>query len=288
MMNALKLLLVALPLLCLVLNGFAQTPTFLTDHSTTQDHYRPLDGIVRRTTLTEKRILPYAPVREADVLWEKKIWRIIDIREKMNLPFAYPVRPFFTILKEAAANNEITVYSVEDDQFTTPLTEEEIKAMGATVDTVPIFDPDSYDESWKVIVNEMAPEDVKRFRIKEIWYFDESTSTLKVRILGIAPLVEERDENGNFRFERPMFWVYYPDAREVLAREAVFNMYQNDAAPMTWEDLFEMRFFSSYITKESNVFDRRLEHYLAGTDLLMESEKIKQQIFNFEHDLWSY
>jgi gliding motility associated protien GldN len=110
---------------------------------------------------------------------------------------------------------------------------------------------------------------------------------MQVRILGIAPLIDVKDDNGNFRYEKPMFWVYYPEARESLARERVFN-FGNDTSPMTWEDLFEMRFFSSYIYKESNVFDRRLQEYLSGVDLLLEADKIKQEIFNFEHDLWSY
>jgi gliding motility associated protien GldN len=84
-----------------------------------------------------------------------------------------------------------------------------------------------------------------------------------------------------------MFWVYYPEAREVLSRERVFNA-GNDASPSSWEDLMEMRFFASYIYKESNVLNRRLQDYLSGVDLLLEADKIKQEIFNFEHDLWSY
>ena len=107
------------------------------------------------------------------------------------------------------------------------------------------------------------------------------------RILGIAPLLDITDDNGNFLYEQPMFWVYYPEARQVLARERVFT-YGNDAAPLSWEDLLEMRFFSSYIYKESNVFNRRLQEYLSGIDLLLEADRIKQEIFNFEQDLWSY
>jgi len=110
---------------------------------------------------------------------------------------------------------------------------------------------------------------------------------LQVRILGIAPLIDVKDDNGNFRYEKPMFWVYYPECREVLSRHQVFNS-GNDASPNSWEDLLEMRFFSSYIYKQSNVHDFRLQDYLSGVDLLLEADKIKHEIFNFEHDLWSY
>ena len=128
---------------------------------------------------------------------------------------------------------------------------------------------------------------MKRYRLKEVWFFDTKLSTMRVRILGIAPLKQVFDEQGNLRYEAPMFWVYYPDSREWLSRHPVFNEL-NDNGAMSWEDWLEMRFFSSYITKESNVFDRRLEDYLSGVDLLQESERIKQEIFNYEHDLWSY
>jgi gliding motility associated protien GldN len=109
-----------------------------------------------------------------------------------------------------------------------------------------------------------------------------------VRILGIAPLIDVTDNDGNFRFEKPMFWIYYPQARELFARHRVFTMGGNNNATISWEDLLEMRSFASYIYKDSNVQDRKLEEYLSGVDLLMQSERIKSEIFNFEHDLWQY
>ncbi len=283
---ALKLFsLVSLLLLCNI--SYAQQPENILTESSDPNEGRPLDDIVDKRLTNDKRLLPYDHVREADIFWEKRIWRVIDIREKMNLPFAYPERPFFSILMDAATGGEITVYSTEDDKFSSKLTPDEVASMGATIDTVITFDPETYEEQLQVVRNDINPEDVKRFRMKEVWFFDEETSTLQVRILGIAPLIDKTDENGNFLYEKPMFWVYYPEAREILSRERVFNV-GNDASPMTWEDLMEMRFFSSYIYKESNVRDRRIQDYLTGIDLLLEADKIKQEIFNFEHDLWSY
>lgn len=290
---ALKLLGLSLLLLTFVapLSLSAQVPDNIMMDAGEEDQDnkdRPLDDIVEKRTITEKRVLAYDHIREADIFWEKRVWRVIDTREKMNLPFAYPERPFFSILMDAAEAGEITVYSVEDDKFSQRLTPDEVKAMGASVDTITTFDPVTYEEKIEIVTNDINPEDVKRFRIKEIWFFDEETSTLQVRILGIAPLLDVKDENtGEFRYEQPMFWVYYPEARETLARERVFN-FKNDSTNQTWEDLLEARFFSSYIIKASNVHDRRLQEYLSGVDLLLESEKIRQEIFNFEHDLWSY
>ncbi|HHM20723.1 MAG TPA: gliding motility protein GldN [Bacteroidetes bacterium] len=274
-------------LLALCQTTSAQEPDNILTESSDPNAGRPLDDITQKSITMERQVLPYDHVREADIFWEKRIWRVIDIREKMNLPFAYPERPFFSILMDAATAGEITVYSTEDDKFTSQLTPDEVASMGATIDTVITFDPETYEEQIQVVRNDINPEDVKRFRMKEVWFFDEETSTLQVRILGIAPLIDKTDDEGNFLYEKPMFWVYYPEAREILARERVFNI-GNDASSITWEDLMEMRYFSSYIFKESNVRDRRIQDYLTGVDILLEADKIKQEIFNFEHDLWTY
>jgi gliding motility associated protien GldN len=266
--------------------ALAQRPEVIRTESSDPDRKTPLDGVVERNLTQEKRVLPYAHVREADYFWEKKVWRLIDIREKMNLPFKNPDARFITILLEAAKAGEIEVY--EDEQFTIPLTVEEVllKEKGKP-DTIMQLDPETYEDVITIVQNDLNPEDIKHFRLKEVWYFDKQTSTLKVRILGIAPIKELKDEYGNFIGVQPMFWVYYPDARYMLARHLAFRT-GNDTSPLTWEDIMEMRFFSSYIYKQRNVLDLGLKDIYTGIDLLMEGEKIKQEIFHFEHDLWSF
>lgn len=248
----------------------------------------PVNDIVEKRTKDERRILPYEHVREADILWQKRIWRVLDVREKINQPFANPERPLITILMEAANEGKIQVYGTLDDKFTTPMDEEQLGSIAGAIDTVPVVDPDTYEVTYSLVPRELNPNDVLRYRIQEIWYFDRESSTMKVRILGIAPLKDETDENGNFLFEEPLFWVYYPGARQVLANENAFAS-ANDAANRSWEDIFESRFFNSYIMKQSNVNDLRIEDYKTdGRERLMEASRIKNEIFNFEHDLWSY
>lgn len=267
--------------------AFAQVPREVRTEEDEEEYETPLDDIVEKRIINERRVLPYDPIREADIFWEKRIWRIIDVREKMNLTFAYPEMPFFSILMNAAAEGEITAYGTDDDKFSYPLEPDEVASMGATVDTIITFDPETYEEQIQVVRNDLNPEDIKQFRVKEIWFFDEESSRLDVRILGMAPLRDEYDENGNYKYTLPLFWVYYPECREILARYQVYNG-GNDASPLSWEDLLEMRYFSSFISKESNVYDRKVEDYLSGVDMLLEAEKIRMEIFNFEHDLWEY
>lgn len=270
-----------------LLSGQQQAETTIITESSEPMEDVYIDDIVPKRMIFENRVLPYEPVREADIPWERRIWRILDIREKLNLPFAYPEKPFFKILAEASQNGEIRVF--QDDKFTEMLTPEEVGSKLVSMDTIILYNPETYEEEVRVVRNEINSADIKRFRIKEIWYFDEETSTMKVRILGIAPIQDVYDENsGLFKYELPLFWVYYPEAREVLARYRVFNE-KNDAAPLTWYDYFELRRFASYIYKESNVQDLRLiDMYVDGVDRLMESEKIKAELFNWEHDLWTY
>lgn len=259
---------------------------FLTEASVPETD-APLDGIVEKRLMKERPVLAYQPIREADIFWEKKIWRVIDVREKINKPFAYPDAPFFSIITDAISNGDVNVYSTEDDKFTQKLTMEEAMSKTSSSDTITVFDPETYSETVEVVHNDINPEDVQRYRLKEIWFFDENTSTMNVRILGIAPLINVNDDQGNFRYEQPMFWLYYPEFRSILAHHQAFND-GNDASPISWEDMFEMRFFSSYIYQESDVMNRRLKDYLSGVDLLLEADKIKNEIFNFEHDLWTY
>jgi gliding motility associated protien GldN len=245
-------------------------------------------GIYKRTIAKTKEIVPYENVREADAFWQKRIWRIIDVREKMNLPFKcmrrFPTETFFNILHQAATNEAVIAY--EDDDFTKPIPLVKLKLLGTKVDTIPIIDPLTGDVlGYKPVRTELNQENINQFRIMEDWVFDEESSTMKTRIIGIAPILDL--EVGGQTIKMPMYWIYYPDARKVLAQHEVFNP-KNDAIRMTWEDVMEMRYFSSTITKESNVYDRTIASYTNGIDALLEAEKIKTELFNFEHDVWSY
>ncbi len=249
-----------------------------------------LDDVVRRTMIFENRVLPYEGLREADVPWEKRMWRIIDVREKINLPFTYPLQPFFTIIAEAAKSGEIKAF--KDETFKEMMTPEEVLGKLVNIDTTLVFNPDTYEDEVVIVNNPVNPEDIQKYRMKEMWYFDEESSRMQVRILGIAPIKDYIDETtGEFKYAIPMFWIYYPEARESLSRYTVFNEF-NDAAPGTWADLFEQRRFSSYIYKQSNVLDMRLDDYYngpeRGVERLMESDRIKAELFNWEHDLWTY
>lgn len=250
-----------------------------------------IDDIVTKRLIAENKVLNYEPVREADISWEKRIWRLVDTREKMNLPWRAEEQPFFNILKDMIQNGDITVFG--DEKFTNPLSFEDVEKQLVRIDTSMVFDPETYEETVKVVKNTKDWRNVVQFRVKEIWFFDKEASVLKNRIVGFAPLFAEEVAGLDRPLVYPLFWVYYPEARVPLSKFKVLSD-NNDQAPMTWADLLDNRYFSSVIYKRSNVLNYKVEDYfdqtdeMFGMDVLFEGEKIKQELFNFEHDLWEY
>ena len=254
----------------------------------TEDDGDYLDDIVRFPGDENLRVLDYAPIDPIDVVWQRRMWRIIDLREKMNQAFKNEDRPLFSILNDLALEGEIKVF--EDEKFKEAIGTHNLVSKLNRVDTTSVLDPETYEEKITITESPINPQDINRFRVKEVWYFDKKHSVMKCRILGIAPIQDVFDEDtGEFKYALPLFWVYYPKARKLLAREKVPNDF-NDVSPMNWNKLFEDRFFASYVTKASNSLGLRLQdiHPDSEYDRLLESALIEQDLFNFEHDLWTF
>jgi gliding motility associated protien GldN len=257
----------------------------------------PLDGAYVKSNIIEKKPISYPYVREADVIWSKRIWRMIEFKEKMNQPFYYPEVPhnnwrnFMTIIMDALKEGTITAYSANSttDEFIIPLTYQELMNDMESEDTVTLTRPyPPYDPYDTIMSVKFSSNDVKRIRIKEDIFFDKQRSVTETRIIGICPVKDNIDpKTGESRGNQPLFWIYFPEARPVFAKAEVFNR-QNSAAKMTYDDLFWKRMFSSYIYKEDNVYDRKIVDYAAGLDALLESERIKNDLFMFEQNLWEY
>ncbi len=255
------------------------------------------DASIERNLIKDRQPLAFEHIREDDAVYRQRVWREIDTREKMNLPFRYAAdedngnQRFISIILKAIRDREITAFDPLDDRFTTPLTPQAVmESFSGGVDTVPVYDLQGNIERYEVRSKEVDPDSIYQFRVKEEWVFDKESSRMFVRILGICPVKPIYTSTGQFIDMSPLFWIYYPDARGVLSRFEAFNG-KNFGARMTWEELFENRMFSSYITKTTmdNPYDRRLKDFIKDPILrLLEGENIKDKIFNYEQDLWSY
>jgi gliding motility associated protien GldN len=255
---------------------------------------QPLDGVYNKYNSTNREPIPYTSLREADVMWSKRIWRVIDMRQKINLPFYYPTdeqkgrKSLMQILYKGIQENTIKAYSTGDEEFQTIMTPAELTKSLNKTDTMRLqrtYEP--YEEYDTVINQPFNTGDITLIRVKEDWFFDKQRSVMDVRIIGLCPIKEEMDENGEFKGYRQLFWVYFPECRKLFANNEVYNRW-NDAERRTYEDIFFKRLFGSYIYKESNVYDRKIGQYAKGMDGLLEAERVKQELFEIEHDLWEY
>ena len=262
------------------------------------------DDAIERNLVKERTPLAYENIREDDAVYRQRLWREIDVHEKMNLPFVYRAdgdngnQRFINILLNAIKSGEITAFNASvDDRFTTPMTLKEIaeQLVGKPhIEQVQdwVNDPDGSKGLRKdtLITEVYNPDVVEKFWIKEDVIFDKESSRLYVRILGIAPLKTIKNLDGSFRDVTPIFWVYYPDMRPLLAKYEAYNG-KNYGARLSWEELFESRMFASRIVKSTieNPFNLPINAYIKDPILrLLEGENIKERIFNYEQDLWSY
>jgi gliding motility associated protien GldN len=255
------------------------------------------DLLYDKTNTPNRKPIPYTYLREADVMWSKRVWRVIDLREKMNLPLYYPDSKlldrkslFDVIIDEALYTGNITCFDnpATDDQFRYDMTRTELLQKLSKVDTIDVEKLDGSGTERKAVPIDITSAQVWKYWLKEDWFFDKERSVMEVRIIGICPLVEKVAENGDhLGADVPLFWIYFPEARPIFANADVY-MRKNDAERRTLDDIFWKRMFSSYVRKESNVYDRGIYDYKTGLDQLLESDRVKNDIFTFEHDLWHF
>ncbi len=258
------------------------------------------DEAVETTVLKERTPLPYEHLRADDAVYRHKIWREIDTREKLNAPFNYSAdedngnQRFISILLKAIQDSAVTVFSNIDDRFTTPMTKAEVaKIIGGEEIEVPIYNENGEQTGTKKMRPEINLDSFYKFRVKEEVIFDKESSRLFWRILGIAPVKDVITSMGVNLGATEMFWVYYPDMRPVFAGYEVYNG-KNFGARMSWEELFESRMFYGRIIKSTidNPRDMFIKNFKGlsenGLLQLFEGENIKEKIFNYEQDLWSY
>lgn len=261
------------------------------------------DFIYNRQAVKERKVVTWPYLREADVTSSKRVVRMIDVREKQNQVMAWPKNPLAVIVYEAIKNGKMVPY--RDDSLYGSYTMEDILRM--TVDTSYVENPDPNDPEQTImdtVYNDFKPIDrIKRYRVIEDWIFDKKLSTYFVRIIAIAPQFKpifggvELNEQDlcvlkyHAREADPMTPVSEMDLRHLFINYEVFNR-QNDAGRVTFDDWFESRQFSSYIIKQSNEQDLyikdRAEFKDNGVAAILEGERIKQDLFEKEHDMWEY
>jgi gliding motility associated protien GldN len=258
------------------------------------------DFIYTRQAVQERKVVPWPYLREADVFWAKRITRVIDVREKQNQCMQWPKNPLSLVLYNAVRDGKLIPYV--DDSLRSVMTVEEFLGRGSDTDYVdtPYDENDPTLTRTDTVYTPFRPEEkIKKYRVLEDWIFDKKESRMYVRIIAIAPLFNPKVagiELGEqdlcvLKYHRSPDDADRNDIRDITVNMEVFNR-QNDAARVTFDDWFEQRLFSSYITKEANQYDNRIKDFEDFRDnkvaAMLESERIKYDLFEKEHDLWEY
>ena len=235
----------------------------------------------------ESSFLEYNFIDDRDILWSKIVYEKIDLNEKLNFPLLFPIidsedrtrKSLWRILKENIENGKIKkVYDSRSDDF---LSSNEIVKKDSIIDTYSSKYTEGDDKPKKFAVS----DDIKAYYIKGMWYFDKRQSEMKYRLLGLMPYGNNLKEKGK---EQPYFWIWYPSIREILHKEMVYND-KNNANRISFDQLLISRRFNSYIYKEDNVYqNREIGNYKKpGLQSILESERIKKEILDFEQDMWN-
>lgn len=250
------------------------------------------DGIVplhERHYLND-RVVEYPFLRQDDILWSTRHWERIDVREKINHALYYPVMPLpdrksmFDVLVDGVTKEGTITEVFRDDRFTRPLTGTEVANLVSQYDT--ITDPNDPSLILFVDTLKIKAPDVVAWEIKSDWYFDKQRGEMKNRIIGISPVVRDI-KNKSLTFN--LFWIWFPDARYALATNTAYNPFNNQQR-LTFDQIMHLRQFNAVVIKEDNVYDREIGDYKINSamDQLLESERIRENLRNYEHDLWEF
>jgi gliding motility associated protien GldN len=247
--------------------------------------------------------LEYGYVDDRDVLMGKTVWEIIDLNERINFPLYFPIdtanispdrRSLFDVLTKAIRNGEITeVYT--DSYFNTKKSYKDIQASLTRIDTTDVgreqINAGKKVSPEYIVKQDLTAQDVSQYKIKGYWYFDKRQSELKYRLLGICPVTPDvYTMNSDEKDYIELFWVFFPASRDVLHEYKAFND-KNTAMPISFDQILNSRRFNAVIYQEDNVYgDRAITSYMKDNaqNQLIESERIKDKIRNFEEDMWNY
>ncbi|WP_026712283.1 type IX secretion system ring subunit PorN/GldN [Flavobacterium daejeonense] len=247
--------------------------------------------------------LAYGYVHDRDVLMGRMVWEIIDLSEKINFPLYFPIdtanigsdrRSLYDVLTRAIKSGEITeVYS--DSYFNTKKTYKDIQASLSRIDTTDVgreqINAGQRVSDEYILRSDLTAQDVTQYKIKGFWYFDKRQSELKYRLLAICPVTPDvYTMNSDEKDYIELFWIFFPDAREVLHEAKAFNE-KNSAMPISFDQILNSRRFNSVIYREENVYgDREIQEYMKDNaqSQLLEAERVKEKIRDFESDMWNY
>lgn len=253
----------------------------------------------------QRRPLPYPYLRETDIVWRTILWKTIDLHEAYNQFFYFPIenpdpsgkKSLAYILWDAMAEGLIPIY--EDDALTIPIDNEEFVKRYTKADTILLeigYDDDDNEEYQTIIrPREFDGAEILQYSIREAWFIGKQDTRMESRRLALAPLKQTYHKFANTEEEiylglLPLFWVpmQNPSVRRVLARYSAYISENNIVGQPSWDWIFLSQYYNAYVTRESNIYSRKVRDYATGDDAILESENIEDKLYDIENDIWDY
>ncbi len=264
-----------------------------------------VDGLYKKHHTSSRKPIPYSQLDEADIAWQKRIWRIIDFRERFNFSLYFPEKKnnnrisLSQLILDGIESGELTAFSPgplgdmddfgEMEEMSFAKVKEQFGTSGGEI--IQITNADGSITEKKEEAGDINVLEIKQILVKEDWFFDKSKSKIDVRIIGLCPIrmfYKDDDIDQVDLQKKKLFWIYFPEARDLFAMTEAYNK-NNDSESLSFDDIFIKRRFSSYIIQKSNVYDNRSVHsFRTGVLAMMESEAVRESIRRLEHDIWSY
>lgn len=273
--------------------------------SAQEENAIPKGDIHSHEVETQRRPLPFPHLRETDIVWSTMLWKTIDLHEAVNQFFYFPIenpdpsgkKSLAYILWDAMASGEIPIY--EDDGLKIPIDNEAFVKQYTKADTILLeigYDDDDNEEFQTIIrPREFDGAEILQYAIREVWYIGKQDTRMESRRIALAPLKQSYHKFANTEEEiylglLPLYWVpmHNPAVRRLLARYTAYLNDNNMVGQPTWDWVFLKQNYTAYITKESNIYSRKVRDYSTGEDALLEAEYIEDKLFDIENDIWDY
>jgi len=284
-----------------LLVAFIGVATVSSQSSTTQNDFFNEYGEIPSNLPTSYEMKDLTPIefqnpRADDIYWQKVVYRVLDLRERMNYPLYYPEEPgngresLFSIMFKLIKDQKVPAFNFEFNQ--------EVFSKGNKIDFEEFLkkfeiiyktqiDPTTKQKTYQVEESDIPNREVIKYFMKEVWFFDKNSSTFNVKIISICPVIVTDRGVGIQNF--PLFWIPYDALRPYFVQREVMITDKNNGARMSFDDLFMKRRFASNLYKETNLQNRMILDYNATPDeVKREQTRIKTDILNEEQDLWEY
>ena len=249
--------------------------------------------------------IPYLNARPSDIVWCTMIWKTIDLNEDFNQYIYFPLdqddrsgkKSLAYVIWEAMERNEIPIY--EDDELKVPIDNQWFIESYTKADTIQLeigYDEDDNEIYQTVIVpKHFDGADIYQYYLREAWFIDKQANRQESRRMALAPTKDiyitlKTTHEDIYMGHAALFWVPMqdPSVRNVLARHMAYIDDQNLVAQPSWDYVFVHQYYSAYITRERNRYNRSISHYATGQDAIIESARIVEKVNSIGDDMWEY